>query len=432
MTLLPVAASLAALLHGAELDLAWGARAEARATARGPDLDTVGRWSRTNPQQQAVVTPRAAAALATSELRLSLEYAPRFWSSDLSSGQTPFVNHVAAASIETPHGRPFELTLGASGIHGHTDPIDDVLRAQAAGVNTTQLPALRPIAFEHLGTRAHAQLATGERDTVEAEASWGVARAVAPEDRGLFPTQRELAFGVGETHLLTERTTLALQVRAVHSTTNAALGQAVGDTVNATLTDRWRATPETVLWAGAGAAYLRMQQPDVSSELRPTGTVGAMTGSGTGLTASASVTATTMFDRFTGTAVPIFEGIATVRWTARPSLDLLATVTGTSRTDGVTTLGTGDLRAVWTVHQSVLVEAGTIGRWQRDRRAAQQSMIEIAPFVGVMYMSDLAYGRQQQPGARPPGAGPAGAAPGPGLDAPPTDSAPGATAPATP
>jgi hypothetical protein len=398
---LPVALSLAAsLLHAAELELAWGARAEARSSSVGTELTSTSGRDWTLARQEALVAPRAAATASFAALRLGAEYAPRIWSNDLSARPSPLVNHVATATVETARDadRPVELGASVTGVRGRTDPIDDALRAQATGVNTTQLASPRPMPFEQLRAIARTRVTDGQRDTLEAEASWAVSRATAAEDRERLPVQRELSARLRETHLLTERVTLAVEARAARSVTDAATAQATGDTAAATLTGTWRATLATELWAGAGAAFLRTRSTadTVQREVRPVGTLGALTGTGSDLTISASATATTMFDRFTGEAVPIVEGLATLRWSLRPTVALAVTGSGSSRTDGVSTVGTGDLRVIWNLRDRTLLEAGTVARWQRDGRVERPSFAQISAFVSVTYGSDLVFGREER------------------------------------
>lgn len=404
---LALAVSLAAALaQTATLQLAWGARAEGRSTSASDESPAAGAPGWGSPLQQLSVVPRAAATVTTPDLRVRAEYAPRIWSSDLAGHPSPLVNHLASASVETTAaaGAPAAASLTVSGVRGRTDPLEDALRAQAAGAAAAQTATWRATPFEELQATARGRPAAGARSALDAEVAWGVSRPLEPEDRAILPSQRRLSARATGTRLLDERSALALELRGVYAVTDAAAGTATGDAGDATLTWRWRATPGAEVWAAAGGALLLTDTPPEPSRrtLRPAGSVGALVGTGD-LILTGDVGTRPQIDRFTGQAVPMVEGRAAVHWSVRPTVALAATVTGASRTDGVSETSTVDLRAVWTPRERTVIEAGTLGLWQHDRRADRPSFLQAAAFVAVAYQSDLGLGAagRDAPAPRP-------------------------------
>ncbi len=372
---LPLIASLAAL---ASADLDVGVRAEARSTTLVPQ------GAATSTRGALSALPRAAVILEGAGLRLSTEYAPRVWTSDVVERPSPLVDHTVGARLETHLDRPWRAEATASGTRGKTDPLADPTSVLATG--PAQLPTTTPLAYEALRATALGALRLDERTTLDGGGSWGLSRGREADARALFPEQRTLGASGGASWLATPRDTLLLRGEWTRTLTAAQAGDVRSAVSSGTGTWRRRLTPAATGWLGGGASVTTQR--------------GGAEGDGTRVLPVALAGASherdrlglelaTRFgpavDRYTGAVEPTAEASLRAQWRSSPVLTLAATASALARTDGETVLGTWDGRAIWALRGSLALELGVVARWQRERRPGLPSFVEGGVLTAVSY-----------------------------------------------
>lgn len=378
---------LASLAEGTAYQMGWGARAEGRGTAQRGE-------SAAPPRTELALAPNVSVEGAFTHLRLSVEYAPRLWSDDVADRTSPLVTHVVTGTAETPDDRPLRARARVGGVRGRTDPFEDARRAQAMSAGVPQIASPQPITFEELNASAAILLAIGLRTGIEAEATGRASHAADPRDDALLPPQRGLSLRGRAVHLATERDALTTEARASRTLTETVLGETTAEVASATVTWRRRLSPRFDAWVGAGGALLREQGPaqEPFVELRPVGELGtALVGEGR-ITGEVALRATTLVDRFTGTLLPMFTAIATLRAQAAEAVTVVGTLSAGSTRSGEVALGGGELRAIWSISEQLSLEGGALGRWQRDARPTRPSLVDTAVFVTLVYQSRVRFG----------------------------------------
>lgn len=367
---------LAILLGQATADVELGARLEARATT----VDGAGQPRVT--QAAYAVTPGALLLVRRAELRFTLGYAPRFWSTDLAGSPEPVVNHRVGAALEVGSEGRWRAVASAAGERGWTDPLADL---RSASVVTSQLPSTQALHFEDLNTALRGEGSFDERTRGEAGGAWTVSRAVDPLQRGTLPTQRTLSFSGSLLRDLTEHDTLVLGLGGQRIQTGEAGSELIGKYADASVDWDHTLTAELKGRLGAGAALVWPEAPGDPYRGLPSAS-GRLTWEGDPR-ASGDLGArlTTFVDRFSGQVSSMLEVGATLGWTLGERLSLTAQAAGGARTDGETRLAGAELRLTWLLREALALDAGARAWRQLERRPEIPSITEAGAFVALVF-----------------------------------------------
>jgi hypothetical protein len=120
--------------------------------------------------------------------------------------------------------------------------------------------------------------------------------------------------------------------------------------------------------------------------VQPTGEIGLAWAAGRA-SAELSAQAVPFTDRFTGDLVLLFQGAGALRWRASPRASFAAIASGGSDRRGDTALAALDARATYAAAERLSVEAGIVGRWQRERGSGAPSFAELGFVVALRWQT---------------------------------------------
>lgn len=402
---------VAGLLHAA----AAGGELSARIEGRSTTLSAEDAPARIQSRGSASATPAVSGFVAGAPLRLGVTYAPRIWTSDLGSGEAPYVNHAADARLQLRGETGWHAEASGAAVRGRTDPLADLALATPGNA---QLATTSSTRYEELRAAGTADTALGARTTLAAAAGFGTSRTLGAASTAL-PPQRALSLEVTLGRLATERDTLGLTARAARTVTSGAGAVADARADVATVVGAWRRrlTPRVDGWAGGGVILSSSEELGGTRrrDLLPSAEAGvSRAGDAPDPTVAAVAHLTTAVDRFSGAPHPTVDAALTVAWPAAPRVAVSATAFAGARTDGETSVGGGEGRVTWALRERLALEAGVRARWQHERRPVAPSFLEAAVFAGVAWTTGV-LGTAPAPEATAPPLGPAaGPPPGPG------------------
>lgn len=375
---LPLLASLAAAADaGLQLDLL----AESRTSTVQPEGLSL------RSRQALVARPRAALRLDAGPLRLGAAYAATIWTSDVEASPEPLVTQEALVRLENRPARTWRARATAAAARGQTDPFADPVQALPPA-DLSQSPALASVRFEALSAGLDGTLPVGRRTTIAGEAGAWRSGGAEAADRAALPLQDSAALQLGVTRLLSERNRLRLAASASGSRTETASGDDLSAWATATATWRGRLTRRLDGWAGAGAGVAYEDEPGTDPERRasPVGELGLAWEHPRGA-AELSGRAVPFTDRFTGDVALMFQATGALRWRASPRVSFAATASGGALRNGNSALAALDARWTWAARERVALEAGLVGRWQRERASTAPSFAELGVVLALRWES---------------------------------------------
>ncbi len=372
--------------------LELGIRAEGRATTLVP----VG--GPTETFDSGSMTPSAALAVNLGTLRTDVSYSLRLWSSDVVEIASPRTLQTASARLAVRPPRPWSLELTADGLAGTADPLANPFHTIQAAQPDFVAPSAS-VPYESLRTGARGERQVDLRTTLGAGAAWSVARGLTPEARLLLPRQQIASADASVAHRLTELDTLRVTGTAARTWTDAPGGRT--SYVSASASAAWRRgfAPRTEGWAdlGVGTSEAAHVGGATSREIFPVAEVGVVHGGPPlALREEVAIGSSAYVDPSTGALVPATEGRCAVRWRAAEHVSLDGSAAVRRSTDGASVLAFAQLWARWWLRPRVSLEAGLLGRSQRDGQQAVPSFSEGAVVGAVSYGGG--------PGAPPDGA----------------------------
>lgn len=377
---LPLVTSLVAAVsaHG-DLEVRTESRSTTLSLSGAPQLT----------RESAIVRPRLAGHLDDEDLRVTAEYQPRIWTSDVAVSPSPLVDHTVLAGVQMRGDRIWRAGATGTATRGKTDPLSDLLATATATTPAAgQLASTSPVAYESLRLGGDGALQLSPRTTAGATGTFAVSQGADAAARRLLPPQRIGGGGLSSSHLLTLRDTLRVAADATFSVTSAPGGDL--HSAFGTASASWRRRLSSTLDGSIGGGG------SVTSERAPGGrtVVSTLPYAQLGLIRAGDEDRVAIevvarlgptVDRFTGEVRSTVEGSAGLRWQAGRDLAFTSSVSTGARIDGETTLGTWDGRSVWTLRDRLALELGLAGRWQRDRRPGVPSYVEAGAIVAVTY-----------------------------------------------
>lgn len=375
---LPVLASLAA---AATADLQLDFAAQGRATRIAPDEFAA------YTREALLARPGATLGLEAVPVRVAARYAATIWTSDVDASGSPLVTQDGQLRVEARHGRPWRASALVSAARGWTDPLaDPVLALSTQG--PTPSPALEPVEFEALRAALDASVPLDLRTTVAAEGSAWRSGGAHAADRAVLPVQDGVATGVAVDHALSLRS--ALRLAAAASAIRTDLVERQEDSRRLSASARWRVqvTRTLATWAGAGAIAASRDLADGSTDrwARPTGEIGlAYTAVRGGAELSAEYAAFT--HRVTGEVVLMYQGAGSIWWRESQRLSFRASASGGSTASGDTARAALDARGTYALGERLALEAGVLGRWQREPAEVAPSFAEVGVLLALTWSS---------------------------------------------
>jgi hypothetical protein len=375
---LPLVASLAAL---AGVDAEVGLRAEGRTSTLAPA------GLATETRGAILAVPRASLRIAVAPLRIDARYEARIWTSDVERHPSPLATHSAELRLGTRRDLPWRAEVSASAARGRTDPLADPILALAS-TGLLQATALDPVPFEALRTTASGSIAFGPRTTLAGGATAWHSGASDRADRLTLPVQRGATAELSLARLASLRDTLRLRARGSATTTAGVAADVDAASGWASAGWRRRMTPMLDGWLDAGAALWWEDRPAEPARrgVLPVGEAGAAYERGPA-TLELAAQAEPYTDRLTGVLDPMMRARAALRWRVSPRTSLASTASAGALPDGDTALASFDARVRYGWRETLAVEVGLVGRWQRERRTAVPTFAEGGVVVALAWES---------------------------------------------
>jgi hypothetical protein len=355
--------------------------------------------------------PRAAVLADVWRLNLSGVYSPQIWEIDVEARSSPYVNHVGELRLGSRREGEWSLDGSLLGVRARTDPLGDPVGTAAilaARATATAATTIAPVPYEELRTGLIGSIALSQRDTVTAGARWSATQGINAAARALLPPQRTIGADLEFAHRVAVRDTLRLVTGATWTFTDRPDGTVDATWARALALWRRQLTLTVEAWGGAGAALIREDAPDTSSQdLIPVGEAGILrAGEGVALSLEAAARVMPFLDRITGELDPFVEASCGARWRASRSWTVAATASGGAVTDRETAIAQLDFRGILTLGERLALEFGLLGRWQHEEDPALPSFREGRVLVAVQFDTGSLWERSSASRARGTATGP--------------------------
>lgn len=340
------------------------------------------------PQRREALLARPGALLQldATPVRLAASYAARIWTSDVGAQPSPFVTQEGRLRLETRHAAPWTAGIAVAAARGRTDPLADPVQALPQhGLSQT---TLAPVQYEAVGATADGTFPIGRRTTIAADATAYRSGGIGLIARSTMPLQGTAAAGLVATHLLSLRNTLRVSARASASRTEPASGTIDSAWASGTAELRRRLAPPAEGWASAGAALTVEDAPDAPTarHVLPVGELGIGWGRDRG-GVRAWIAAVPFTDRFTGDVAVMGQATGALAWRLSPRLGFDAVASAGALPSGDTALASLDARGRYALRERLALEAGVVGRWQRERAGTAPTFAELGVVVALAWES---------------------------------------------